>query len=121
MAGSADTMSPAGVRMGRSERLRLPEVRALFHLVGECRELGDDAEAWRQHMVAGLGRLTGAQVVMGGEARLVGPEGLLAPAHFADHGDGPNAASRAYYLAWLDDPHVLDNPADRVFNRLPGR
>jgi DNA-binding CsgD family transcriptional regulator len=42
--------------------LTLREVRAVFRLVGECRELGVDVTAWRRHLAADLCRLTGAQV-----------------------------------------------------------
>jgi DNA-binding CsgD family transcriptional regulator len=53
--------------MGESVRLRLSEVRAVFRLIGECRELGDDSIAWRRHLVDGAARLTGARVGMCGE------------------------------------------------------
>jgi DNA-binding CsgD family transcriptional regulator len=105
--------------VSKSETLRLADVRALFHLVGECRDLGDDPTQWRQHMAAGLCRLTGAQLAFGGEARIIEPDGLMAAIHFGDHG-WPNAATHSYYLAWLKDPHVLDNPPLRRFCLLPG-
>lgn len=46
--------------MSHSATLRAADVRAVFHLVGECRELGDDPILWRRHLLVGLGRLTGA-------------------------------------------------------------
>src|SRR5262249_576963 len=46
--------------MSESSALRSADVRAVFRLVGECRELGDDSILWRQHLIAGLGPLTGA-------------------------------------------------------------
>jgi DNA-binding CsgD family transcriptional regulator len=52
----------------RSERLRLSDVRAVFRLVGECRDLGADSEAWRRHITRSLGSLVGGQVGMAGEA-----------------------------------------------------
>jgi hypothetical protein len=106
--------------MSKSQRLRLSDVRGIFHLIGECRELGDDAEAWRCHMLSGLCRLTGAQLAIGGEARLVGPDRLMVPVHFVGHG-WPTPAAHAIFLAWLKDPTVLDNPSRRSFHRLPGR
>jgi DNA-binding CsgD family transcriptional regulator len=48
----------------KSERLRLAEVRAVFHLVDECRELGADHLAWRSHLAAHLSPLVGGQVAM---------------------------------------------------------
>jgi hypothetical protein len=106
--------------MGKSERLRLGEVRALYRLVGECRELGDDAEGWRRHLAAGLCRLTGAQLGLVGEARLVGPDRLMVPLYFVDHG-WPSPAGRALFLSWLKDPSVLDSETIRGFNQLPGQ
>jgi DNA-binding CsgD family transcriptional regulator len=45
--------------MSRSNALRVADVRAVFGLIGECRELGDDPVLWRRHLLVGLGRLTG--------------------------------------------------------------
>lgn len=53
--------------MSQSRLLRLQDLRALYELANECRERGDDAAAWRQHWFAGLARLTGADLVVGGE------------------------------------------------------
>lgn len=46
--------------MSKSARLRAAEVRTISLLVGECRDLGDDSIAWRQHLLAGVARLAGA-------------------------------------------------------------
>lgn len=53
--------------MGKSGCLRARDVRALFLLVGECRELGDDRLAWRSHLLAGLGGLVDADLGSAGE------------------------------------------------------
>jgi DNA-binding CsgD family transcriptional regulator len=53
--------------VAQSKRLTLREVRAVFRLVGECRELGADVTAWRRHLAVGLCRVTGAQVALVGE------------------------------------------------------
>lgn len=45
--------------MPRSTTLRLTDLRAVHQLVGECRDLGDDPNAWRRHLLAELGRLVG--------------------------------------------------------------
>jgi DNA-binding CsgD family transcriptional regulator len=52
--------------MGQSKNLRLRDVRAIFRLIGECRELGIDSSLWRGHMLSELLRLTGGKVAMGG-------------------------------------------------------
>ena len=53
--------------MAQSKQLSLRDVRGVFRLVGECRELGVDVVEWRRHLAAGLCRLTGAQVGLCGE------------------------------------------------------
>ncbi|MBN9521333.1 helix-turn-helix transcriptional regulator [bacterium] len=53
--------------MPHSAALRLADLQAVFQLVGECRELGDEPARWHNHLFAGLARLTGGGVVMGGE------------------------------------------------------
>jgi DNA-binding CsgD family transcriptional regulator len=53
--------------MSRSAALRLLDLRVIHTLIGECRELGDDAAGWHQHLYARLARFTGGGVVMGGE------------------------------------------------------
>jgi len=53
--------------MSKSQRVRLREVRAVFRLIGECREQGWDVPAWRAHFLTGINRLVHGQVIMGGE------------------------------------------------------
>ena len=48
-------------------RLRLKDVRSIFRLVGEVREIGADPDAWRPHMVKSLRELLGAQFVVSSE------------------------------------------------------
>jgi DNA-binding CsgD family transcriptional regulator len=49
-----------GAAMTRSARLRVSDLRAIHQLVGECRDLGDEAHLWRRHMLVNLTSLTGA-------------------------------------------------------------
>src|SRR3954451_5527481 len=48
-------------------QLKLSDVRRVFRLVGEIRELGADPERWRPHMVQALRRLANAEVVVSSE------------------------------------------------------
>lgn len=61
--------------MGRSQRLRLGDVRAVHRLIGECAELWSDAPAWREHLVQGMRRLihsrTGFMVLSDGDPMTV--------------------------------------------------
>ena len=93
--------------MGRSQRLRLCDVRDVFRAVGECRELRDDREAWMRHAIDAVRSLTPARVVavaflppdgfrfardvrspvddgLDGAEREVFVERQMAEAHFAD-------------------------------------
>jgi DNA-binding CsgD family transcriptional regulator len=49
--------------MSKSAHLRVADVRAIYELVNECRELGDDPTAWRRHFASRLGAWTGSAVV----------------------------------------------------------
>jgi DNA-binding CsgD family transcriptional regulator len=53
--------------MSKSHRLRLTDVRAIFRLVGECRELGADSLTWREHLACEMRLLVKAQVGFVGE------------------------------------------------------
>ena len=49
------------------DQLKLGDVRRVFRLVGEIRELGADPERWRPHMVQALRKLARAEVVVSSE------------------------------------------------------
>jgi DNA-binding CsgD family transcriptional regulator len=53
--------------MADSTTINIEDVRAITRLIGECRELGDDSLVWRQHFLASLGQLIGAELLLGGE------------------------------------------------------
>lgn len=53
--------------MSKSSTLRAVDLRTLFQLVGECRELGDDPFRWWRHLLAGLSRLNGGEFCVAGE------------------------------------------------------
>jgi DNA-binding CsgD family transcriptional regulator len=57
----------------KSKRLRLSELRALFHLLGECTELGADPIAWRWHLAEQLPALVNCQIGMIHELRMAAP------------------------------------------------
>jgi DNA-binding CsgD family transcriptional regulator len=71
--------------MARSARLGLAEHRTLWELVNECRDLGDDETVWRRHWYRVLGRLTGADLVVGGDVE-VGRDGSARPLSSFDWG-----------------------------------
>jgi DNA-binding CsgD family transcriptional regulator len=54
--------------MSQSERLRVGDVKWIYHLVGECRELGIDSRAWRLHAYTRLSDFAGGVIVTGGQS-----------------------------------------------------
>jgi DNA-binding CsgD family transcriptional regulator len=55
--------------MSKSQRIRLRDIRSVYRLIGECRDLSADARQWYTHAMDGLRRLVGAQVVTTGETQ----------------------------------------------------
>lgn len=98
--------------MSKSNRLRLRDVRSIFRLIGECRELGADSHAWRLHLFEGLVRLTGAQVGAGGDIQLTptGPQ----PLHVADVG-WSGEKERARFLQYQSENKLA---TDKLFKKF---
>lgn len=53
--------------MSASTTISFEELRKITRIVGECRELGDDPLTWRLHLIASLGQLVGAELILAGE------------------------------------------------------
>jgi DNA-binding CsgD family transcriptional regulator len=53
--------------MSKSASLRSEDVRAIVQLVGECRDLGDDPVAWRQHLFRTVSRLSRSVLATGAD------------------------------------------------------
>ena len=73
-----------------TDRLKLSDVRRVFRLVGEIRELGADPEKWRPHMVLALRKLMDAEVVVSSEI------------HF--HKIKTTGAMKVFDIGWGSDP-----------------
>ena len=104
--------------MGRSQRIRLKDMRDICRLVGECRELGRDSNAWRTHMFSGLRRLTGACVALGGEL-----EGWpdLSPRITQTIDIGwPDAAARQRWQDYFKTYGIANDTFYQRLARLPG-
>jgi DNA-binding CsgD family transcriptional regulator len=105
--------------VARSKRLSLREVRAVFRLVGECRELGADVAEWRRHLIAGLCRLTGAQVGLIGEMDY-SRRAWLQPVHVEDVGWAcPADRHRVLEQFFASGLYGRDMTAERFFAKLP--
>ncbi len=95
---------------GKSNRLRLSEVRAVFRLVGECRDLGVDQAAWRGHLAAELGSLVGGQVGMVFESAT--PTNPAIPGRvFAAFAAGwPSARAQAIWTSFITECDYQQEP-----------
>jgi DNA-binding CsgD family transcriptional regulator len=51
--------------MGKSDLLRVGEVRDAFRLIGECRDLGGDPALWCRRLAEGMNRLIGTYASVG--------------------------------------------------------
>lgn len=99
--------------MAMADRLRLKDVRAVYRLVGECRELGSDSRAWRLHMLEGLRRLVGAQVALYMHMDEIGREGECVSepldAGFLD------SHERGLWAHYVRERAYLDDPVNKAF------
>jgi DNA-binding CsgD family transcriptional regulator len=104
--------------MGQSKNLRLSDVRAVFRLIGECRELGVDSTLWRTHMFAELLRLTGGKVAMGGPTGMHDKFASAQPLPVLDVGwDGPREQA-IFHQYMLDRMHLRDPAISRFGAQL---
>jgi DNA-binding CsgD family transcriptional regulator len=87
--------------MPKSQRLRIRDLRAVYLLIGECRELGADPVAWRQHLLAGLAQTLGATVGLSFEFRR-GPEGRVEPLSVVEAG-WPTDSDRRHFWRFMHE------------------
>jgi DNA-binding CsgD family transcriptional regulator len=100
--------------MGRSGMLRLRDVRAVFRIVGEARELGDEARTWKEHVTAQLSRLIGGRVGISVEG-IVPPSGVFTHIGSVDRGMEEN--ERQLYDRYQSSSTHLGDPAIPPFIR----
>ena len=92
--------------MSKSMMLRSSDVRALFELVGESCDLGDDGSAWRLHFLDRLGAIVGADVAIKGEMAgcLAGKNVDLGVVFWSPGGFSPPASWHEHLASFRDDP-----------------
>lgn len=109
--------------MSKSERVTANHERAIGRLVGECRDLGDDAVAWQHHLLAGLRRLTGAGLGIISVLPTRRTPLILAPTTEAE-GHWASDRVRDKWMGWFRNPQPGDafrgNPVLLRFFALPG-
>jgi DNA-binding CsgD family transcriptional regulator len=85
--------------MPKSQRLSLEDIQSVWRLLGECRELGADNQAWPQHFIEGMSRLLRSQIGLCQETRLT-PDGFMERLNYADTG-WATAADREFLFRFM--------------------
>ena len=102
----------------KSSRVTNRDVRRVGELVGQVKELGSDARAWRTHAVQGLIGLTGGQLGLTLDTVGAVPGGVPVPVDPIDVGwfsDGDRQVYLNYYQR-----EVVDDPGSAVLLALHG-
>ena len=101
--------------MGHSQRVRLRDMRDVYRLIGECREVGRDAVRWNRRLAEGACRLMGAAFGATGEAHWTGvPRALQRVWGPIEHG-GLDERARLQYLQYTSQN--LNEP-DPIYENL---
>jgi DNA-binding CsgD family transcriptional regulator len=85
--------------MPKSQRLSLEEIQSVWHLLGQCSELGADYQAWPQHFIEGMCRLLRSQIGLCHET-LLSPNGAMESLSYADTGWATDA-DREFFLRFM--------------------
>lgn len=105
--------------MAKANRLTVHDVREVFRLLGECREVGARSEVWHEHFFAGLCRLTGAQAATGFEGTWASAEQGAQPTQIIHVGFD---SSQLLPLArWRDRGGLIHDPVIRAMGLSQGR
>jgi DNA-binding CsgD family transcriptional regulator len=104
--------------MGKSDLLRVQDVRDAYRLIGECRDLGSDPALWHSRMLGGMYGLIGAPAT-GGEGSWVN---LISHHRQISAFDaGLDARTRELYTAYRRDLGPTGNPIWRALLNVRGR
>ncbi len=104
--------------MGKSDLLRIQDVRDAYRLIGECRDLGSTPALWHQRMFDGLCELIGAPATSGGEAWWIRPHRAIEP--IAAFGTGFDSHGLEMYRAYMRDLTPAGDPVFRALQHLCG-
>jgi DNA-binding CsgD family transcriptional regulator len=102
--------------MSKSPSLRVQDIRNVFRLLGDCRDLASDPALWQPRMFDGLSRLIGGAAVAGGEGRWLKPASLQPVTVFDTFED----SARQHFLAYVRDNIQAVDPVFQAIERIPG-
>jgi DNA-binding CsgD family transcriptional regulator len=95
--------------MAGSQRIRFRDLRAIYELLGEVRQIGNDPKAWRSHMLSEGSRLIHADVAMTMDmcnAAMHSASELIAPITTG----WQSPAEEARYYSYFADYKMVDDP-----------
>lgn len=105
--------------MGKSDLLRVQDVRDAYRLIGECRDLGGDPTQWQRRMLDGACRLFGVPAAAGGEGRWIGSHRGIEVVSALEA--GLDARGRELYMAYLRELGPGGDPVFQALCHVPGR
>ena len=105
--------------MFKADLLRIQDVRGAYRLIGECRDLSSDPTLWQARLFAGLSDLFGGVAASGGEGRLTGTEGAIAPLSYCQ--SGFDISDVPTYVAYMREGGPALDPFIRAFPRKSDR
>lgn len=97
--------------MSKSQRLRSRDLRSIYRLIGECRDLGADPLVWQRRLVEGISTLVGARVAHAG-VPIAFPGPPSASAGMVHVGLNESAQSAAFeeWFRFLTEGGVIEEP-----------
>ena len=104
--------------MGKSDLLRLQDVRDAYRLIGECRDLGGEPALWHTRILEGLRQLVGASAGAGGEGIWARPAHPVLP--FSSFDVGFDARGHERLMAYMREIGPVGDPIFRALRHLPG-
>ena len=104
--------------MGKSDLLRVQDVRDAYRLIGECRDLGGEPALWHTRILEGLLQLVGASAGAGGEGIWARPVHPVQP--FSSFDIGFDARGRERLMAYRSEIGPAGDPIFRGIRGLPG-
>jgi DNA-binding CsgD family transcriptional regulator len=103
----------------KSNLLRFEDVRDAYRLIGECRDVGGDAELWHRRMLEGLCRLVGSPAATGGGGRWSRPHHHVEPTLVVDV--GLDARAHKLYTSYKRELGPGGDPTFQALEHVSGR
>lgn len=105
--------------MAKWDLLRFQDARAVYRVIGECRDLAADPALWAEHAMRGACHLVGATAGTGGEGLLLGRHRKIVPLTPIQYGLDSNA--RTVLMEYVADGAVASDPLVVAIDRAKGK